>query len=176
MKDPGFSNMSSDDQGWAKILPLVKTELALLALIVLVVGAFFGTMAIQPGVEKATLVAAFSSIVVLLIVVAGAVLVYRTRTTYLERVARHRNFARGLGEEIYKAVDGAIQNSLPTEQEEAYETLYDYVTTSRYIESNAERLFVTELVETVMRNAGLRSKVSAHGKSTQASNEAREIS
>jgi hypothetical protein len=147
----------ADDQerqrGWAAILSAVKTELALLALVILVVGVFFGAVSRRPEVQSGQLIGAFTSIVALVIVIAGLRLVLQARSSYMAKLTENKRFAQLLGEEIFNAYEGSMKNLLPRDQEEAYQTLHDYVTSSPNFESTAERDFARGLVDTVMRRA-----------------------
>jgi len=62
-------------------LSFVKTELGLLALVVLVVGSFFVAASGKPGVQLSLLIEALVSVVVLVILIAGLLLFYRALTS-----------------------------------------------------------------------------------------------
>jgi hypothetical protein len=155
--------MLQNVKGLASVISAVKTELALLALVVLVAGFFFQVVSGKPGVELSLVIKTFALIFGLVIVIAGLLLFYRARRTYDENLKQNRNFARCLGEEIFKAYLGSFGNLLPGEREEAYRILYSYVTSSTHFESDAEKEFAKQLVETVMHNAGMKGWVEPEG-------------
>lgn len=145
--------MPNDVKGWASVISSVKTELGLLALVLLVVGAFFAFVSGKSGADLGLVVKAFVLIILLVIILAGVLLFYRERRVHNESLKQNRHFATLLGAETYHAYSGAIEDLLSGEQEQAYRDFYDIMSSSRLFESAAEKAFVKELIDTVRHNA-----------------------
>lgn len=145
--------MLIDSKHWASIVSSVRTELGLLALVLLVVGAFFAVVSGRSGVQLTLLVEEFGIIIGLVIIIAGSLLIYRAHKSSAVDLEQNRHFARCLGEEIFKAYRGVVFNALPKEQAGAYQDLHDYMTSSRLFASAGEKAFIRELTETVIYNA-----------------------
>jgi hypothetical protein len=153
------ANEMPPQHGWAAIIGAVGTELGLLTLVVLVLGAAFAVASRIPGVSSEFLIVAFLSLVGVVIVIAGVLLLYRARTARLETLAANKTLALHLGEEIFLAFDGAIANGPLEEQQEAYVTFHDVLTSSQLFEKEDERVFVTVLVDAVFHRAKQRSRI-----------------
>ncbi len=145
--------MLDDTKGWPSVISSVKTELGLLALVLLVVGAFFAFVSGKSGGNVSLVVTAFVLIILTVIALAGMLLFYRERRGHNESLRNNRHFATLIGEETFKAYRGSIEDLLPGEQKEAYQNFYDYMSSSRLFESTAEKAFVKALIDTVKHNA-----------------------
>src|SRR6266853_2342409 len=117
--------MPKDVRGWASVISSVKTELGLLALVLLVVGAFFSSVTGKPAADLGLVIKAFALIILAVIALAGVLLFYRERRAQLESLKQNRHFATLLGEETFKAYEGAIENLLPSDRKAAYRDFYD---------------------------------------------------
>ena len=153
-----MANDTPSQHGWTGFVAAVKTELGLLTVVVLVVGASFSVASRMPGVSSALLIVAFLSVVSVVIIIAGVLLFYRARTARIDKLAPNKTLAQHLGEEIFQAYDGAIANLLPREQQEAYDTLVAYLTSSKLFGKD-ERGFVKVLVEAVIHRARQHSRI-----------------
>src|SRR5260370_39631863 len=111
------------EEGRTKIISAITSDLRFFALVILVVESFLGAMALKSGSQQTPLIIAFVSVLVLIIVLVGGRRLYDSRRAYTDSLNRNESFARGLGEEIYTAFDGALKNLPDSEREEAYEML-----------------------------------------------------
>lgn len=144
--------MQGGQRSWAKIISAVKTEWGLLALVVLVLGAFFGEVALSSQSHLQLVVILFGSIIAIVILVIGLERFSQARRAHRELMSE--NFARGLGEEIYAVFGGAIQNLVvKKERIEPYELLRGAVVNSKHVQTDAEKRFATALIDIVIYRA-----------------------
>src|SRR5258708_3637497 len=82
---------------------------------------------------------AFALIIALLIATVGLRFVYNARRKYAGELQQNTSFARVLGEEIYWALEGTIQNLPKGDQRQCYTTLVEAVPKSKHFHSAAQK-------------------------------------
>jgi len=151
--------MSTQDMSERKnLIEAIKTPLGFFSLVVLVAEAVFVGLALtSSGTDRTFLLYAFVGVLVLLILLVAAIAAWKPEALWGKRYSTlEESFARGLGEELYPALD-SYMSSIKGEmaREEAYKLLHRTIASSPYACSKATRRFCEMLVETIIRRAEL---------------------
>src|SRR5260370_40850879 len=148
----------------AKVISAVKTELGFFTAVVVIVGSFFIAVVERKGFQLPVAIWAFALIIALLIATVGLRFVYNARRKYAGELQQNTSFARILGEEIYWALEGTIQNLPKGDQRQCYTTLVEAVPKSKHFHSAAQKEFSIALVEIIEDRAKTRDPFLARRK------------
>ena len=140
----------------------IKTPLGFWSLIVLVIESGLGGLALTiSGANRAVLVIYIipGSLLFLAILVA-AIAVLRPEAIWGKRYsALEESFAKELGEDLYSALEGALDNLGETDRDEAYETLREVIANPQQARSRTTKQFRHLLAETIISRANTKVKM-----------------
>jgi len=136
------------------IVDAIKTPLGFFSLVVLVIESVLGGLAASLRDPRLAYTAA--AILVVIVLIVSVLTWHKPEPLFGKRAtAIDDSFAAGLGEELYRALDGYYSNLNEDKRAEAYILLRDTISSSRHIISADQKKFCDELVATIVRNAQL---------------------
>ncbi len=154
-----LNSKKSDDR--RKLLEAVQTPLGFFSLTLLVAEALFTALALNlPTAERTTLLYVIAGTFALLVLVIAGIATLRPEALWGKRYSSLDDaFARGLGEEIYTALDSYLSGlKEETARQAVYELLRRTIATSPHARSRATKRFCNLLVQTIIRRANLNGR------------------
>ncbi|MCD4807500.1 MAG: hypothetical protein K8R13_08045 [Methanococcoides sp.] len=147
--------MTSED---VSIIKAIKTPLGFFSLIVLVMQSVLGGLALTlSGTDRTFLLYANTGIFILLILLIAAISAFRPEALWGKRyIDLEESFAVGLGEELFNALDGSLDNLKETDREEAFRQLNGMITSTQHAHSRKSKKFAKILAESTIRRAKLK--------------------
>jgi hypothetical protein len=148
------------------LIDAVKTPLGFFALVVLVVEAMLGGLALaSTGEDRAFLIRAIPVILVALVILVAAMTILRPEALWGQRYhALTEAFAEFLGNRVFEALDGSLSNLEPTAREEAYQVLHASIMSGRYAENRETQPFCEHFGRAIVAQARLREQFQALGR------------
>ena len=145
----------SDDR--RKLLEAVRTPLGFFSLTLLVAETLFIALALNlPVTDRAAILNILAVTFPILIVVIALIAIFRPEALWGKRYSSLDDaFARGLGEEIYTALDSYLSGQEEADRQATYELLRRTIAASPHARSRATKRFCSLLVQTIIRRANL---------------------
>lgn len=145
---------------FSKIIDSITTPLRFFALVVVVsVPLLFVLTRNSSGADKTFLTRAIIGILYLVVVLAVLTLFTKQAFTTKKASALDQTFARGLGEDLFTALDGYLSDLEETTRLEAYGQLRSIISSAPYADTKASREFCNTLVDTILRRANVRGDI-----------------
>jgi hypothetical protein len=137
------------------LIEAIKTPLGFFSMVVLVVEALFGGLALgSSGTDRTFLLYAVVGILVLVILLVSGIAISRPEALWGKRYTPlDDTLASGLGGEIHLALDGYLSNLEDPTRDEAYRTLERTITTSPFARTKITRRFCEVMVKEINRRA-----------------------
>jgi hypothetical protein len=147
-------------ENFSKIIDTIITPLKFFALVVLIsVPLLFILARSSSAADKAFLTRAIIVLLYLVVVLVALTLFSRQAYAGKKSSALDQSFARGLGEDLFTALDGYLGNLEESTRLEAYEQLRSVVGSAPYADTKASKEFCNTLVDTILRRANVRSDI-----------------
>lgn len=135
----------------------IKTPLAFAALMVTTVEAvalgIAGALSGLEGSGEVFLSVFYVTIgfLVIMLIVVFAIAFFRPEALWGKRyfTSSEKQFAMGLGDDIFNSVDGYFGNGTDVEKKEAYDNLHECIKKSKYADTNARKSFCVALADSI---------------------------
>ena len=145
-------NQNSEDR--KSIIEAVRTPLGFFVLVILVIEAGMGGLALNPNIPlREFLIYSIVGILVLLIIIVTLIALFRPEALWGKRYnSLEEYFAEALGKDLFTAFDGYLSNDIET-RDEAYTQLEDILKTSKYYEKRETKHFTKTIIDTIIIRA-----------------------
>lgn len=142
----------------SKIIEAIKTPLGFFSLIVLVIEALLGGIALATDAreDRMLIIQYIIGILVLMIIIVTLISLFRPEALWGERyVPLDDIFAVGLAEEFHAVFDGYLRNMSEEARREAYKLFEESMVSSPHIHTTEARKFSKKLVAHLINRAKL---------------------
>jgi hypothetical protein len=156
-----FKSPQADMQARQSLVEAIKTPLGFFSLVVLVMdAALMGLALISPGADRLTLFCIVAGILVFLVMIVATIAAWKPEALWGRRYSTlEESFARGLGEEIYSALEQCpVSIKQGANKEKTFDLLCRTIASSPYARSRATKKFCQVLIKTIMRRVELTEK------------------